>query len=387
MRKTTILIFVLLAGCFFLTSCGMEIQKDSATNPNKPAPPAVQSPAQPVPAPPNAASDQTLIQEKLNSFEKQAEYLKWAITTALVLLFAAVGFVSWKNQKEYDKSLADVKDALKDAKESCREAKKCEEEARETCENIKKLADEAKSRNEEGQKLNQAYQAGNLGQFEKAAKLWEELSQKYRERYYGNKTNENKDKLFCALTNWGTALSCWAGDIGGLKANNLYRLACERYQEAAEIEPNDHYVFYNWGNVLFRWADLGGPEAENLYRLACEKCQKTICLKPDFYWAFINWSAALLGWAQLKKDKQEREALYQEAKDVLLNAETIKLGSGAFNLACVFALCGDENECQKWLKIGEKVSTLPIREHAMRNKAIADMREKPWFKAIRWKGE
>ncbi len=466
MRKTTILIFGLLAGCVFLTSCSAEIQKDSATNPNKPAPPAVQPPAQQnttASSAGNVSIDEKLgefekysLKEQIESYKESVSCLKWAIGSLVGLSLAAVGFIVFKNEKAYKEAIADAKDAAKQAREEAKVAsehreKACEweQKAREKYEDIdaqikiriegfnkqaddkfkdiddkiKELGNKAKSQvKEEGQKQrglsekwSSALRADDEKNYELADKLWAEI------------VRENPADCG-ALNNWGNALADWA-DLGGPEAEKHYQEACAKYQKATNIK-SDNEVFYNWGSALLGWARLGGPEAEKRYQEACAKYQKAIELKPDYYQAFNNWGATLSGWAKLGgtdeaekryqeacakfqkatgikpdlreafnnwgiallnwaklKDGQEKEKLYQEAEDVLLKADEIKRGSGAYNLACLFALRKNEDKCREWLKAGEEAKTLPPREHAMKDEDLASVRDKDWFKAIRWKGE
>jgi hypothetical protein len=78
--------------------------------------------------------------------------------------------------------------------------------------------------------------------------------------------------------------------------------------------------------------------------------------------------------------------LLTEAKDKCLEAESIKTGSAAYNLACVYSLLGDKAQCQKWLKVGEKAETLPTRNHAMSDTDLETVRNEEWFKQIHWAG-
>ena len=41
----------------------------------------------------------------------------------------------------------------------------------------------------------------------------------------------------------------------------------------------------------------------------------------------------------------------------------------------------------EWLKVREKTGTLPSREHAMADDDLKSVRDKDWFKKLRWKGE
>jgi len=104
---------------------------------------------------------------------------------------------------------------------------------------------------------------------------------------------------------------------------------------------------------------------------------------PDVY---NNWGAACLGLAQQKEGK-DAEDLLKLAEEKFLKAESIKTGTGAYNLACVYAHRGNEDKCQEWLKVGERAETLPSREHAMADDDLKSVRDKDWFKKLRWKGE
>ena len=60
-----------------------------------------------------------------------------------------------------------------------------------------------------------------------------------------------------------------------------------------------------------------------------------------------------------QKDAENRDMLFEKAKQKCLEAESIKVGSGAYNLACACALLEEESECKKWLEICERSGTLP----------------------------
>ena len=111
-----------------------------------------------------------------------------------------------------------------------------------------------------------------------------------------------------------------------------------------------------------------------------------MAIKPDKYEALKNWGNALSSQAKTK-DGAEREGLFKESEKKLLQVEVIKKGRGAYNLACLSALRGDEQGCREWLEVGHDAGTLQTREYAMRDEDFESVRDKDWFKAIRWKGE
>ena len=126
------------------------------------------------------------------------------------------------------------------------------------------------------------------------------------------------------------------------------------------------------------------------YELAVGYLKQILKIDPQNADALSNWGAVLIGQAKTKKGKAKRQLL-NEAREKCLKTESIKPGEGAYNLACVHALLGEEKECQKWLKIVEQGGTLTnrliTREKAMADPDLKSVRDKAWFKQIWWKGE
>lgn len=94
---------------------------------------------------------------------------------------------------------------------------------------------------------------------------------------------------------------------------------------------------------------------------------------------------ALLEWGALGgSDAAER---FKEAETILLKGEALKKGSCSYNLACVYARLGDEPKCHQWLITGQEARTLPTLKHAEDDPDLESVRDKDWFKAIKWKVE
>jgi tetratricopeptide (TPR) repeat protein len=170
------------------------------------------------------------------------------------------------------------------------------------------------------------------------------------------------------------------------QSREFYNQACKGFQKSIEINPDKQDALYNLGFALEKLADMAGVDAEKYYQDACTKYQRITEISPDDHDILDCLGVTLLKLAKLK-DGQEKEKLYQEAEKVLLKAEAIKRGEGAYNLSCLFALRSNENKCQEWLKVGEEAKNLPDREHAMKDDDLASVRDKDWFKTIRWKDE
>ncbi len=181
--------------------------------------------------------------------------------------------------------------------------------------------------------------------------------------------------------NCGTTLSLMAR-TAGQDAPQYYQSACDSYQKAARLNPDIPAIFYNWGQAFTRWGLFLKNNNDHLFQSACDKYEQAIQLKSDYCNAYVTWGATLLSWG-----KTGGEEKLNQAEVKLLEAEGIKKGAGAYNLASLFALRGNEEKCKQWLKVGEEAGTLETREVAMKDEDLASVLDKDWFKAIRWKGE
>ncbi|MBI3170236.1 MAG: hypothetical protein HYZ22_17265, partial [Chloroflexi bacterium] len=182
-----------------------------------------------------------------------------------------------------------------------------------------------------------------------------------------------------ALYNWGTALYSWAQTKTGAEADELFKLAGEKYEAALTIKADKHEALYNWGTALSAWAQTKtGAEADELFKLAGEKYEAALQIKADKHEALNNWGVALSVWAQ-KKIRDEQQSLYQQAKEVLLRAEAIKEGCASYNLACVCALINAEEDCQQWLAKSKEFGNLPSRQHLEQDTDLDSVRKKKWF--------
>jgi len=182
-----------------------------------------------------------------------------------------------------------------------------------------------------------------------------------------------------ALNNWGSALSGQAKQKQGEEADNLFRLAGEKYAEALRIKPDKHEALNNWGSALSdQVKQKQGEEADNLFRLAGEKYAEALRIKPDKHEALNNWGNALSDQAK-QKQGEEADMLHSAAADLFNQTEQIAPGAAAYNLACLEALRGHPNQVLDWLVRSRDAGELPPKKFVLEDPDLKSVRRRKWF--------
>ncbi len=201
------------------------------------------------------------------------------------------------------------------------------------------------------------------------------------------KATNLKPDYYDAYNNWGIALGQLAKQKTDNEAEILFNKAFNKFKQAIDIKSDYHYAYNNWGLSLGELAkQKRGEEAENLFNKSFEKLQKAINLKADYYDAFSNLGCIYLYWSRIKKG-QEKESILKVAEEVLLKAESIKVGSGSYNLACLYGIKKDKENCRKWLETAQKEGKLVELKQAMKDEDLKIAWDEEWFKQLRFKGE
>ena len=381
--------------------------------------------------------------------ENRADDLKCALEIIVVSFIVFIGYAIIKREREYKAALAETKEKLKEIRDAGKEARASADKARDWEDKAKEKFDQIDEKVKEKLELiektsqeqteEQAEKISAEAEEErKISKLWSEglraltakdfrLADEKFEKIVENNPNDDS-----AYYNWGLALGELAKrtqDKG--KAEKLLRQAIEKFQKAIEINPDDDDAYYNWGAALIylakRTQDKG--DAEKLLGQAIEKFQKATGIKPNSNNAYNNWGAALTDLAIRTQDKGEAEkllgqaiekfqkateinpnddsaynnwgaalmylakyktgtqqkTLLDEAEEKSLKAESIKKGSGSYNLGCIYALRGNKGKCKEWLEKSEKYGSMATREHAEGDDDLKSVRDEEWFKKLRWK--
>ncbi|MHC4693261.1 MAG: TPR end-of-group domain-containing protein [Planctomycetota bacterium] len=323
-----------------------------------------------------------LVKEQLRGdfYKDSLDNLKWALGIIIAFVLGLIIYTIFKDRKEYEKACENAEKAYEKAEQSRTQAEQSREKAREhelkAHENLASIsqliADKLKEIETKVKEMIDAIKAEAMaGQVELEKKGDEERQKSIKEAERQRKISELFRK--------------------GLRANEAkdYETAAESYRKIVEElkEENEFYIYHNWGNALTRLAkSKKGKEAKELFNQAIEKFKKAIEIKKDLCQTYISWGASLVNLAKIKKGPVAKDLLKQ-AEEKCLKAESLKTGEGAYNLACIYALWGNEDKCKEWLKVGEKAGTLTTRDRAMEDDDLKSIRDKDWFKKLRWKGE
>jgi len=349
--------------CFILS---FTFSAAAQANPN--SPPAKQQLTQSMtdkPAFNQPTDNRPQIKQERDYYKRSFYVVATLFGIVVALLLFVVGFFHFKDKKEYKDAVnmaetasTQARQANSEAKQSSDKAVEYEEKARKSFKNIDTKVEK---------KLKQIENQGQVAINE------------MKEQRKDARMEAQKQRRISELFN------------DGLRAARRedYQSAAESFEKIVEqLKFEDSAVYSNWGVALYDLAKTKqGDEADKLFALACEKFEKATKIKPDYHNAYNNWGGGLLHWA-VQKEGDKRKKLLEEAEEKCLKAEEIRTGEGAYNLGCVFALLGDEKQCRKWLKVGEKAGTLPSREEAMKDSDLKSVvRNKDWFKQLRWEGE
>jgi Plant specific mitochondrial import receptor subunit TOM20 len=166
----------------------------------------------------------------------------------------------------------------------------------------------------------------------------------------------------------------------GSVADQLFK---EVYQDYADVLTGDSLraaALYQWGVALLRQAKTKTPqESINIYRNAIAKFSFCMTLDPNYLAAAIDAGVACMDLARARSVPAADE-LYEMAKRQFDKANSIQSGVAAFNLACVYGVRGDNDNCLAALKTAKDKGSLPADADIIADPDLAGMKNKAWFK-------
>jgi tetratricopeptide (TPR) repeat protein len=211
---------------------------------------------------------------------------------------------------------------------------------------------------------------------QEADRLFEEAGRKYAEAL---RLKSDRPQTLC---NWGGTLYDQAKTKAGEEADRLFEEAGRKYGEALRLKPDFPEALSNWGNALAGQANTkAGQEAGGLFEEAGRKYGEALRIKPDFPEALGNWGFALLEQAKMKAGEGAGHLL-QQARQNLLEAEQVRAGCGAYNLACVEAIEGNTREAVRWLQLFKSAGRRLARAEIAADKGFDRVRNEPEFVSL-----
>lgn len=233
-------------------------------------------------------------------------------------------------------------------------------------------------------------------------------------------------KLAMVHTNWGHGLYNASRKLSGKDRQRGFREACEHYQNAHEIDPNDvdtlkhwglalrelahskrekqtdqlyeeaykkfslaantgsdeHDVYYHWGLTLYQQAQKTPPDQmRSLYNAAIEKFSQDHDMSRTRPQTLNDWGASLMALAKLN-DTDNTEQLMADALDKFQRADELKAGFASYNLACISSLMGEFDACREHLNTAKENGKLPGIGHLQRDDDLRAARKTDWFKSF-----
>ena len=164
------------------------------------------------------------------------------------------------------------------------------------------------------------------------------------------------------------------------KAEQLYKSAYRGFANVVADNLMFSEALYNWGFALLHEARSKPPvEATEIYEDAISKFSFCLLTADNYLGAAIDGGVAFMELARISPE-QSRSGLYGLAEDFFEKAGRIQKGSAAYNLACIYALCGDEEACQQALQQAKEFGSLPEVANILQDEDMDNVKQTAWFK-------
>ncbi len=166
----------------------------------------------------------------------------------------------------------------------------------------------------------------------------------------------------------------------GGKAEQLYKGAYQGFGSVIADNLILSEALYHWGFALLHQAKTQTQEqAIETLEDAISKFSFCLLTAPHYLGAAIDGGVAFMELARISPE-DSKSYLYKMARQFFEKAGDIQKGSSAYNLACIFALSGDEEACQAALQHAREHGSLPEEQLILQDADMQAVLDKPWFK-------
>jgi len=139
-------------------------------------------------------------------------------------------------------------------------------------------------------------------------------------------------------------------------------------------------ALYQWGFGLLHQAENEEPDvAVETLEDAISKFSFCLLTAPHFLGAAIDGGVAFMELARLSHE-DNRPGLYELAEDFFEKANDIQKGSATYNLACIYALRGENEACLEALKQAKGAGSLPDESAILKDPDMSVVKNSQWFK-------
>lgn len=191
------------------------------------------------------------------------------------------------------------------------------------------------------------------------------------------KLNSN---YYWSLNNLGLLLLHFVRYIDDAVQKEKYLLeAFELLRKAIKINSGEVNAYVVLASVFLEYSKQASRNSEKYKNInkALESLRTAHKIKPDDYNVIDGIGNVYL---ELYSVECKEEYLIN-ALEVLKPLET-KQPSKAYNLACVYALMGEFNECKDCLERAFSAGTLPLKSHMLEDRDLRHVHEEEWFKKL-----
>lgn len=157
----------------------------------------------------------------------------------------------------------------------------------------------------------------------------------------------------------------------------------EHFQMALRINANTHAAPAGVGDLLLLQGERRQDPrmAERLLDQAREQYQMALAIEPDSVPANEGMGHLHI---ELARRSEQPAPLYEAARRFLREADDFQPGAGAYGMARIAALQGQEDVCKEELRRARDYGQFPPRCRLETDPAFAALRDRPWFQAIQY---
>jgi len=170
-----------------------------------------------------------------------------------------------------------------------------------------------------------------------------------------------------------------ARESEGTRADQLFSSAYQGFAKVVEGDLVRGEALYNWGfSLLHQAKSKTEDESIKLYLSAITKFSFCLLVAPNHLGAAIDGGVAYMDLARIL-DVNANDELYDLAGEYFENSERIQRGSAAYNLACIYALRGQQDACVEALTLSKESGSLPNVEDMNNDPDLAKVKNAKWF--------